>query len=83
MQFIINQIREFKRPASLYDYTCVVILKKSIYHNKYHIRGPEKSWFLAPFSMGEGLLSGYAMSDAKKEVYSILFWVTIYSLVFW
>ena len=41
--------------------------KKSIYHNKYHIRGLETSWFLAPFSMGEGLFSGYAMSDAKNE----------------
>ena len=65
-QFIINQIREFKVPASVYDYMCVVIVKKSIYYNKYHIRGPETSWFLAPFSMGEGFLSGYAMSDAKK-----------------
>ena len=68
-QFIINQIREFKTPASLYDYTCVVILEKSIYYNKYDIRGTETSWFLAPFSVGEGLLSGYTMSDAKKEVY--------------
>ena len=66
-QFIINQIREFKTPASLYDYTCVVIVKKNIHYNKYHIRGSETSWFLAPFSMGEGLLSGYAMSDAKKK----------------
>ena len=81
-QFIINQTCEFKTPASLYDYTCVAILKKSIYYNKYLIRGPETSWFLAPFSMDEGLLSGYAMSDAKKEVYLISFWVTIYSLVF-
>ena len=72
-QFMINQILEFKTPASLYDYTCVVIVK-SIYYNKYHIRGPETSWFLAPFSTGEGLLSGCAVSDAKKkEVYLILF----------
>ena len=28
VKFMINQMREFKTPASLYDYTCVVIVKK-------------------------------------------------------
>ena len=54
--------------ANLYDYTCVVILKKNIYYNnKYHIRGPETSWFLAPFSMGEGLLIGLRNVWCKKR----------------
>ena len=42
--------------------------KKSIYYNnKYHIRGPETSWFLAPFSMGEGLLIGLCNVWCKKK----------------
>ena len=68
-QFMINQIREFETPGRLYDYQCVGILKKVSDSNQYHISGPETSWFLVPFSMGEGVLSGYAMSDAKKEVF--------------
>ena len=48
-------MRDFETPASLYDYPCVVVLK-SIYCNRYHIRCRETSRILVPFSMGRAFV---------------------------
>ena len=67
-KFMINQIRDFEKAASLYDYPCVVVLKKVFIVISTISEAQTLHRVLLHFAWGEGLFSGYAMCDANKIV---------------